>query len=709
MASGLSKLMRRLSVLVVVALPLLAALSFFGVPVPARAAEAGQNVLINVVYDDSGSMVYENDAYITRWSQAKYAMEVFCAMMDEGDVMNVYPMSSEGALGLTLDGGDSSRVGKVHEMSASYNNTPFSTVEGAIAGLRSADQVYERWLVVLTDGAFEDGATPMSEVQAALDSCNAEGIKTVFLGVGNIEVPEAHEAQGGYVFTASDGGEVLDRVASIANQVFSRQLLSSDYVSSAGRTTTLSLDIPISQLIVFAQGEDVSVGSLSVNGVQIEPTSVQQVSYSSPSTVLNYRNPVADTSLRGVLVTFEAGEKPFESGSYSLDVTGARTTGFYYSPGVTVNCDLLYQGVTVGSDDELYSGTYDARLSYVNPLTGEELTSALLPTDGMSLTVTNNGEARDFDGQESSFDLTQGEVTLLASAQLPGNVFLTSSKTYHVLPDPIDLNVSYDEVPPYALSDLGSNPGPIVVSVTEGAEGAPLSEGAWQGAELVVAASAGVEWSVERGGETGAWNLVPRVTDEDALWAAGCVLRPDVEVSYQVGDQYAYGVGSAEVPVEVSLLDVVRRNLWLILALLVLAIVILGETVFKRRFRIPRRANPTCTNKKDRKVMPHEYRRIVKNLWSVVIPFVAERATVLCSDSSENCNFPNMKIKATRRGRFKILNYEALAQGNTIIDGVQYRDKDELEGLRKREFGFAGFELASVDRTGKTIGVFSIN
>ena len=66
--------------------------------------------VINVVYDDSGSMVVTGGQIIPRWSQAKYAMEVFCAMMGESDVMHIYPMSMEGGLGLTLYGNDGGRV-----------------------------------------------------------------------------------------------------------------------------------------------------------------------------------------------------------------------------------------------------------------------------------------------------------------------------------------------------------------------------------------------------------------------------------------------------------------------------------------------------------------------------------------------------------------------------------------------------------------------
>ena len=48
---------------------------------------------INLVYDDSGSMIRQGDTYVDTWCQAKYALEAVAAMLDEGDALNVYYMS----------------------------------------------------------------------------------------------------------------------------------------------------------------------------------------------------------------------------------------------------------------------------------------------------------------------------------------------------------------------------------------------------------------------------------------------------------------------------------------------------------------------------------------------------------------------------------------------------------------------------------------
>lgn len=76
--------------------------------------------MINVVYDDSGSM-YRTDSVVDTWCQAKYSMEVFAAMLGEKDTLNVYYMSDyRSGTGrgprLVLHGKDgaATNVGKLH-------------------------------------------------------------------------------------------------------------------------------------------------------------------------------------------------------------------------------------------------------------------------------------------------------------------------------------------------------------------------------------------------------------------------------------------------------------------------------------------------------------------------------------------------------------------------------------------------------------------
>ena len=135
-------------------------LAVFGMAFSSMAEENLPKRVINVVYDDSGSMIETGGQKVDTWCQAKYAMEVFAALLGEKDTLNVYAMSDyEGGAQpdprLKLEGADgqTANVAKVHGMLTRACNTPFQAVQKAYAYLTAA-QADEKWLVVLTDGEF---------------------------------------------------------------------------------------------------------------------------------------------------------------------------------------------------------------------------------------------------------------------------------------------------------------------------------------------------------------------------------------------------------------------------------------------------------------------------------------------------------------------------------------------------------------------------
>ena len=96
--------------------------------------------------------------------------------------------------------------------------------------------------------------------------------------------------------------------------------------------------------------------------------------------------------------------------------------------------------------------------------------------------------------------------------------------------------------------------------------------------------------------------------------------------------------------------------------------------------------------------------KISKDFLSVVLPYVPERATVRCHKSAFQCNFPDLRIQATGRRSFKIIN-RTMPLATTKICGEVYSDMDTL---KKRNFALGSFDITSIDqRTRKTLGTFS--
>ena len=90
---------RRVSILICVFLLFITIGANFITVEAANITQKEKSYEIAVVFDNSGSM-YDNES----WSRAKYAMEVFAAMLNEGDVLKIYPMHPVTTDGKTKSG-----------------------------------------------------------------------------------------------------------------------------------------------------------------------------------------------------------------------------------------------------------------------------------------------------------------------------------------------------------------------------------------------------------------------------------------------------------------------------------------------------------------------------------------------------------------------------------------------------------------------------
>lgn len=117
--------------------------------------EGAKERVVSLVYDDSGSM-RNND----RWKYANYALQSLVALLDEKDTFSYVPMSRpEEAFQLALT--NEKRQTEINQIGAwkHYLNTPFRAVETAMQSIKKEaerDDKREFWLIVLTDGAFNE-------------------------------------------------------------------------------------------------------------------------------------------------------------------------------------------------------------------------------------------------------------------------------------------------------------------------------------------------------------------------------------------------------------------------------------------------------------------------------------------------------------------------------------------------------------------------
>jgi hypothetical protein len=372
---------------------------------------------IHVVYDDSGSMIEDGGVYFDRWGQAKYAMEVFAALLEENDVMSVYYMSDFAVAGrvdaparIAIRGSESAgeRVAKIHNTVTPASDTPFDAVAKAYADLRNADaSEHRKWLVVLTDGQF-NRLNGKNTSDLNVDSFYSQyvresGINIIHLAMGDdAAVIRADPGRHIYFEHARNSAEILGKITSVCNQIFNRNSLK--FTDENRRE--FSFDVPMLELFVLAQGPDVKVHGISGAGSH-GPSETVNVRYSEVAAT-NFRdnqNVIISRNLTGVVASF----RDIAKGKYSLDVAGAQMVEIYYKPSVTVAI-RLYQGRRAINDQEIPEDRYRIWYGLVDE-DGNEAKSSLLGNVKYEATIQNNGQTIPIKSGDI-IAIKQGEITI---------------------------------------------------------------------------------------------------------------------------------------------------------------------------------------------------------------------------------------------------------------------------------------------------------
>ena len=487
---------------------------------------------IAIAYDNSGSMVYKS----TKWCTAKYSLEVLAAMLDESDTMSLFVMDSHSA----SDGGDGSkhvidltgsqpitdRVSAIHEADLDVSDeTGPQAAKDALAYLQSQSAADERYLIITTDGEFTVGDR-FKGIEETVAAAKKDGIKVIYLAIGAqaggsgyaIDADPAHDV---YVKLASSSESILSTMVDIANQVFGRDALPASSVDKG--SGKLSFDVPMSQLVVFAQGEDIKIGDLTTQDGQTIAGEMANVRYADYATHLNtrYGEGEPNRELQGVVCAFK-GQIP--KGEAQVSVEGAKNIEVYYTPLVGIAVDLVDDATSIsyqlkpGEVTELSAGTYKPSFRFVDPTsnTGEAIFSDLLKNPSFSLLAEQGGNVQEV-GQGEPLNIEPGEVNLFATAVTNGTV--------RVSQDYRGINVSPAVTP--MLMDANAIPSslPIVdfdkqrydVKISK-ADGTAFTPEEWDNLEFSIEDTSTVAWDIQKSEQPGVVSVAPQWFDNDA-WA----------------------------------------------------------------------------------------------------------------------------------------------------------------------------------------------
>ncbi len=663
--------------------------------------------VINLVYDDSGSMIRTGSGadlkYVDSWCQAKYAMEVFAGMLGERETLNIYYMSdyadgkSADRPKLSLQGSKDAavteaNVKKIHDLITDASQTPFESVKKAYSDLKNVD-ADERWLVVLTDGEFNDASN--DRVASYFNECVADGkTRVMMLSMGPEAAvitpnPDKHI----YFEKAENTTDILLKITRICNRIFQTNALAVDGENN------ISFNIPMSQLIVFAQGKNVKIeGITPAGGKKTNASSNVHVQYSQIATIdKNYpvdKVIVAD-NLNGYVATFNTD---FEPGTYKLNVSGADDIQVYYKPNVAIVAYLYDQdNEEVTQKDNLVAGTYRLEFGFVNGTNGEKITDTSLLGNieykSSIVNTTNKGEVETLQAMSGdTITIKDGKLDINVTARFLEYNTVTADLSYTVYCKN-DLIFTFDKKPTYVLNTNGfENPNdPMILSVKiDSGDGiVPLNEEQLNllGIPVVTTTADLGEFKVEKSETPGSFYVYPTLKDGDPYATATGKIPVTVEAEFKQGLSSAQGEldDTFEINTTITAADRVKDWLeenWLKLTIsLALLILILGYIPpFKKYLprKIKKKPLIECSaeriGNKDR-TAHGTYKR---NIISTLIPYKAETGLIVFSPAPKK----TARLKAAGKGMMNITNVKNFAGREEFSFNGMSIEKDRVKPYR---------------------------
>lgn len=662
-------------------------------------AEAPVPRQIDLVIDDSGSMFSDGTHALDRWSEAKYSLEVFAAMLEHDDSLNVYRMSDFGETAtagprVQLTGGEpiSSRVAKIHDMQMVGGGTPYAPVQQAYSDL-AASSAPSKWLVILTDGEFDERST--QDVQQDLHSFAAKtessSLQVAFLGIGAgaATVPD-EPARGIHSAHAASSSDLLDLMTGFSNLIFQRNLIKQ---SSAGHITA---DIPLEQALVFAQGQNVTIKSAENSGKSIAPSSVANVSWADNQPGLSdgtHVPAVPNKTLQGKIASFQ--EIP--RGDTVFDIDGSQTVDIFYKPRVSFGITLQNAAGQKVAADKVVGGEYTLGYGFMDDHCNFIKSDLLGEIDYSARISDGDGVVADNFAPGDVISLKRGAVVIDASARFLGTDTSRAKIDLHVLEParPSGFRVHNTR---FLVSQLQHYRAPghavaLTYEIKDGNSYTPFSAKEWATMtpeSFQVTSNSNLVFDVMLGDEVGQVYLVPRAPAGDVYAADTGTIKFQVHASHVFDEQLNEATLASTTTVSDDLPWFNRQANWfmqwgwkILLALLALAI-LLGY-VFKRRFAKKVRPRPAIVG------TPNHFGgraetttgKFTVKTGRKLLPFFADTATLSYVPSGV-AGFRPMKLKAGPRKSMIVENWRQIAQRNNVA--INGNDLDE-ETRRAPSFG----------------------
>jgi len=406
------------------------------IPISVSAESLYIRKIVSVVYDDSGSMEG------SKWAYANYAMQSFCGMLNAEDQLYItYMCHSQLWHNYDPKKIDLSAGGIQHSVDSIRNHndsgsTPYTAVEIAYNKLKSvkdSNPNTQYWLVVITDGAFDETNTMSNNKRKNFLNDNfkkyTESVmpngtnpQVTFLGIGDIVSPNEDHSKGIYTYSASNGNSIIKAMSDMADRISGRTRLEKKAVKKIDdKTLQVSSSIPLLNIAVFAQGSQAKV-TKAVYGNEIDIPISRNVSLNYP----RYSDLVGGAFLLG------DSQKVIGSGTYNITFDKSVDPDdiiILFEPALEMRMTISVNGKEIKDHNELDNVMENDKVSVSCKIyemgTDTEVDPSLMPPGTkFEITVSENGKVVEKksgkDMQLSDYILKNTDTEITAAVIIEG-------------------------------------------------------------------------------------------------------------------------------------------------------------------------------------------------------------------------------------------------------------------------------------------------
>lgn len=381
-----------------------------------------QKKSIYLVMDDSPSM---NGGPM---SDANYSLQTLIAMTDKSDEVKLYFLNndSRGIGDIQMNKKSNELISNIRtKYPNTKGSTPYAEVDTAQNELTAAayeGDDTEYWLVVFTDGGFNNGVDGVGKLKSFSQKLLKNGTypNVLFLTTNVSKNTDSKEGS----FHLIGDNSVINVMNKAAREISGR--IEANNVSYSPDNSQVTFNLPYSakNIIVFTQNKKVNITDFKAEST-LDTSENYTVTYPT-------KGNLTDST---VCFINGDGESAIKSGDVTLTFDGSlkpEDTVILFEPAVSIEAHYYGEGDQEITPDEFAVGT-KIRVRY-NICDGE--TKQVIPDSAFGGSIQYSTDINGHTGNANDFEyeITEKDINIKLSATLPDGYTLTAQGIYKDLP-----------------------------------------------------------------------------------------------------------------------------------------------------------------------------------------------------------------------------------------------------------------------------------